>query len=377
MKLLIIINVDWFFLSHRLPIAIAAKKRGYEVHIATKLTDSSHEKLLIKNGFHVHKLSFDRRGKNIFNLNYVFFQIIFLLFKLKPDILHLVTIQPIILGGIAARIVGIKKIVYAISGLGHTFLSKNFITNIRRLFIFNLYRLALANKNRIVIFQNPQDLALLSKKCSLSTSEVTLIYGSGVDLEKFKYSDLPKSIPKVLMASRLLVSKGVYEFVNAAKILRKNGLKARFQLVGKPDYSNPLAISQNEINNWVEDGAIEYLGFQSQMDKIIASSHILVLPSYYPEGLPKVLCEAAACGRAVITTNQPGCRDAIEEGVTGILIETKQPKSLAKEIIRLLENRKLLNSMSVASRKRAEKLFNIDSIVEKHIEIYEFLGKKI
>ena len=238
-----------------------------------------------------------------------------------------------------------------------------------------MYRIALCNKNRIVIFQNPTDLKFLSKTCSLDSSEVTLINGSGVNLEKFVYSDLPRSTPTILMASRLLKSKGVYEFVNAARILKKKGLDIKFQLVGKPDKSNPLAIKSKELNQWIEDGLIEYLGFQNKMNEIIPKSHIVVLPSYYPEGLPKIICEAAACGRAVITTNQPGCKDAIVEGETGILIETKQSKQLATAILKLIEDPKLLKKMSFKARKRAEKLFNIDSIVEKHIEIYNYLYK--
>ena len=133
MKLLIIINVDWFLYSHRLPIILEAKKRGYDVHIATTITDIAKKNSLIEKGFHVHELSFDRSGKNIKRIFKVIVEIIILLFRLKPDILHLVTIQPIILGGIAARIVGINQVVYAISGLGHTFLSKNLNSSILRL----------------------------------------------------------------------------------------------------------------------------------------------------------------------------------------------------------------------------------------------------
>ncbi len=370
MKILIIVNVDWFLYSHRLPIILEANKKGYEVHIATFITDIYKKNSLIKKGIHFHELPIDRSGKSFKNILSVFLKIIFLLFKLRPKILHLVTIQPILLGGIAARIVGIKKIIYAVSGLGHSFLSENLSTSVRRNFITLMYRIALNNKNRIVIFQNQSDLEFLSKACSLSSSEITLIHGSGVNLETFVYSDLPKSVPIVLMASRLLKSKGVYEFVNAAKILKKEGFNIKFQLVGKPDNSNPLAISNNELNKWIKDGLIEYLGFQNKMNKIIPKSHIVVLPSFYPEGLPKILCEAAACGRAVITTNEPGCRDAIEEGKTGILIESKKSRQLAMAILNLIEDRKLLKKMSISARKRAEKLFNIDSIVEKHLKIY-------
>ena len=373
MKLLIIVNVDWFLYSHRLPIVLEAKKKGYEVHIATKITDISKRNSLLKKGIIIHELTFDRSGKSLKKLIIVFFEIILLLYKLKPNILHLVTIQPNILGGIAARIVGINKVVYAISGLGHTFLSKNLNSSILRFFLLKAYRFAFATKNRIVIFQNSSDLDFLSKKCLLSSKEVILIPGSGVDLNKFAYSELPNSIPIVLMASRLLISKGIYEFINAAKIIKEKNIKIKFQLAGKPDKYNPLSISEKEIDNWVSKGYVEYLGFQNMLEKVIPNSHIVVLPSYYPEGLPKILCEAAACGRAVITTNMPGCKDAILDGITGLLIEEKNSEELAMSIIDLVKNKKLLKSMSKAARIRAEKSFDIKKIVNKHMEIYEYV----
>lgn len=374
MKILIIVNVDWFIYSHRLPIILEAKKKGYEIHIATKITDLAKKELLINQGIKFHELSFDRSGKKISRIIYIFFKILNLINKLKPNILHLVTIQPILIGGIAARIMGIKKIVYAISGLGHTFLSENLITKIRRLLILKSYQLALGGKNRKVIFQNPKDHALLSKVCSLSNKETIIIPGSGVDLKKFNYSKIPESNPIVMMASRLLVSKGVYEFIEAAKIVQKKGLKIKFQLVGKPDKSNPLTIKKYEIEKWESEGYIEYLGYRNDLNKIIPKAHIIVLPSYYPEGLPKILCEAAACGRPVITTDEPGCKDAIKNGETGILIRRKDSKNLANAIIKIIKNKKLLNDMSIAARARAEKLFDIKSVVKTHIDIYKSLN---
>ena len=374
MKILFIVNVDWFFLSHRLPIAIEAKRNGFEVHIATTITSLSNKKEILNNGFYLHKLEFDRNGKKFHKLVKVSFDIFHLLLNIKPDILHLVTIQPIIMGGIAAKILGSRRVVYAISGLGHAFLSETILSSIRRFIIINLYRLALSTNNRFVIFQNLSDFSLLSKVCSLSKSESIILPGSGVDLKKFTYSELPESSPIILMASRLLISKGVKEFIGAAKILKKKGFKIKFQLVGKPDKANPLAISENEISEWVENGYIEYLGQRNDMHKIIPKSHILVLPSYYPEGLPKIVCEAAACGRAVITTNQPGCRDAIEEGRTGLLINARSSIELSEAIFSLVNNKNKLSLMSENARHRAEKLFNIIDIVGEHIKIYKYLS---
>ena len=375
MKLLFVINVDWFLYSHRLPVILEAKRRGYDVHIATSITNISKKQSLLKRGIEIHELNFDRNGKSIWRLIKIFLKLITLISEVKPDILHLVTIQPVLLGGIAARICRVKNVVYSISGLGHAFLQKNLLTSIRRHLILKIYHISLSIKKRIIIFQNYSDLSLLSKSCSLCPSEVILLPGSGVNLKKYKFKELSDNIPIILMASRLLVSKGVYDFIDAAKIIKKRGLKIRFQLAGKPDEFNPLSISKSQIKKWVSEENIEYLGFCDNLHQIIPRSHIVVLPSYYPEGLPKILCEAAACGRAVITTNKPGCKDAIENGKTGILIKEKSPHELADAIIQLIEDNKLLKRMSIAARNRSEKLYDINNIVEEHIKVYDYLAK--
>lgn len=373
MKLLIIVNVDWFLHSHRLPIIIEARRKGFEIHIATKTTNISIKKKLINYGFLIHEIPFDRTGKNIFNLIKVAFLISRLLVIIKPDILHLVTMQPIIFGGIAAKLLKIKRVVYSISGLGHVFLFKTFFASIRRFFVINLYRFALSNKPRIVVFQNSSDQIFFKKLCSLLNSETILIPGSGVDINKYKYSELPKTEPIILMASRLLIPKGVREFVQASRILKKKGIKVNFQLIGVPDISNPTAIKKSDLDDWVSNGYIDYLGFRDDIHKLIPKSHIVVLPSYYPEGLPKILCEAAACGRAIITTKEPGCKDAVKEGITGLLIKSRDSKALADAIEKLIKNQVLLNSMCLEGRIYAEQFFDIKKIVDKHINTYQFL----
>ena len=377
MKILIIVNVDWFFYSHRFPIAYEANKKGYEVHIATSTTDISIKNLLLSNGFKYHEIKFDRSGKSCLKLLISFISILRLLLKIRPEILHLVTTQPIIFGGIAAKIIRIKNVVYAVSGLGHIFIKNSFSSSVRRRIVLFLYKISLSVKNRIVIFQNPSDECLLRKFCSLKDSETTIIPGSGVDLQKFYYSKLPQGTPTVLMASRLLISKGVKEFLEAGKILKDKGFKVKFQLVGQPDSLNPLSINIKEIKDWEKKGYIEYLGYQNNIHNLIKNAHLVVLPSYYPEGLPKVLCEAAATGRGIITTDTPGCRDSIEEGVTGVFVLPGDPIDLADTILRTIKNDKLLASMSIAARLRAEKLFCIKSIVAKHIDLYNKLANLV
>lgn len=367
------VNVDWFFYSHRLPIAQEALRKGYEVHIATTITQPMIKNSLIKKGLRFHEISFDRRGGFI-SLIKTFLEILKLLSKLRPDILHLVTIQPILIGGIAARLTNINKVIYAISGLGHIFINQSFISLIRRKVVTLMYRIAIQSKHRVVIFQNNNDKKLLSKACCLSPTEIKLIPGSGVDLKKYHFTELPEGTPIILMASRLLISKGVREFIEAANIIKKNGIKVKFYLVGKIDLLNPLGIDLNSIKDWNSNQCIEYLGYRDDIHRIMQKCHLVVLPSYYPEGLPKVLCEAAACGRAIITTDEPGCREAIEENITGLLVPSRNSSKLAEAICKIINDKKKLAEMSVSARSRAEKFFSIESIVEKHIKIYNYLS---
>jgi glycosyltransferase involved in cell wall biosynthesis len=373
MKILILVNVDWFFYSHRLPVALGALQNGYEVHIATTFTDPKIRESLSGHGFILHDLSIDRSGKDLFRflINLILIYRLFVI--LSPDLVHLVTIQPVLLGGLAANFAGVKRVVYAISGLGHVFTADSLFSRLRRRLVEQLYRVALSARKKAVIFQNPEDKTKLEKLCSISPAQSFLIPGSGVDLDVFAFIPLEQVKTVILMASRLLITKGVREFVAASKILKDRGYDSIFRLVGAPDRSNPAAISMDELYHWSDHGLVEFLGHRTDLNELISNSHIVCLPSYYPEGLPKVLCEAAACGRAVVTTDEPGCRDAIENGVTGILVPSRDSSALANAIESLLLNPDLMQSMGVAGRRRAERLFDINSIVDKHLDIYAIL----
>lgn len=372
MKLLFVVNVDWFFCSHRLPVAIGALRHGYEVHVATTFTSSERRELLSGYGFQLHDLNIDRSGKSFFGFFVNFLRIYKIIRLLKPDIVHLVTLQPILLGGLACRVARAPRVVFAISGLGHVFLARSMLSRIRRFLVECLYRLALSVKCRAVVFQNPQDQLKMSGLCSILPSEAFLIPGSGVDLKVFTYSPLSESRPLVLMASRLLATKGVREFVNASKILKNRVVSARFQLVGDPDFSNPAAISLDELSHWRDLDCVEILGNRLDLNKLMSEAHIICLPSYR-EGLPKVLCEAAASGRAVITTDVPGCRDAIESGVTGLMVPSQDSLALSDAIENLLLNLDLAAKMGIAGRRRAESLFDVNVIVKRHLDIYSSL----
>ena len=368
-KLLFVVNVDWFFISHRLPIAVKAREDGYEVHLATELT--GHLDFLISNGIVVHNLK-SGRGNNLISILRFYIEIQSLFKSLRPDLVHLVTIKPVILGGLAARISKIPGVVSAISGLGFVFLAKGAFASLRRALVGKLYKFVLSHKNIKIIFQNKDDMEDIKQISSLPLIDSVLIKGSGVSLKKFKNQPVDDEIPIILMASRLLVDKGVLDFIEAARIIKKQAIPSRFVLVGDPDFDNPASIDTNFLSNLNKNSDIEYWGHQEKMHEVLAASTIVVLPSYR-EGLPKVLIEASASSRAVITTDVPGCRDAIIPGVTGLLVRPQDPVDLAHNIKVLLEDPLKRFNMGEAGRKMAEKVFDENIIISQHIKIYKDL----
>jgi glycosyltransferase involved in cell wall biosynthesis len=373
-KLLFVVNVDWFFLSHRLPIAIEALRRGYEVHIATALTDKL--TLLQSHGLVVHSLSLDRSSTGLWGAGNTIWQI-YRVFKLvKPDVVHLVTIKPTLMGGVAARLARVPAMVVAVSGLGFVFAARGVKAAVRRWLVRSLYGLALGHRNLKVIFQNSDDRVSLARLANLVHPKVAIIRGSGVDLTQYTVMPMSSGIPVVLLAARLIADKGVLEFVQAARILRQRGCNARLVLVGAVDSANPTSFKIADISGWVDEGAVEWWGHRSDMPQVLAAAHLVVLPSYYGEGLPKVLIEAAACGRAVVTTDHPGCRDAIEPDVTGILVPVRNAVALAAAIEDLIKDPLRCKMMGDAGRRLAERAFDVRGVVLAHLQIYQELLAK-
>lgn len=369
-RILFVVNVDWFFVSHRLPIAEAAIAAGYEVHLACALTECRTE--LERRGIQVHELPITRADMSISQAVSTVLMLRELLRSLRPDLVHLVTIKPVLLGGIAARLAGVRHIVAAISGLGYTFISTNLAARARRLLIGCLYRLALHSPKVLTIFQNPSDAQLISKWVGLQRSQVRIIRGSGVDLTRFVPRPLPHGEMVFTFAARLLIDKGVREFVHAGSKLKEQGTRARFIVAGDVDPGNPASVSQDEIDEWRSGAGIEFVGHAQDVPGLFAKSHVIVLPSYR-EGMPKVLLEAAACGRAVITTNAPGCRDAVIPGKTGLLVPVAKVEPLADAMQLMIEDPERCAAMGMAGRRWAEEAFGIEGVVDAHLTIYRKL----
>jgi len=371
MNIIFVVNSPDFLISHRLQICEYIKKIGYQVHLICPKDDSSN--YLLDLGYQLHFLSFPRNRFSPIAEVITFFKLIYLFKKISPDLVHLITIKPYLYGGIASRIVGIRAVVSAVAGLGTIFSSNHFKYSLLRILLFPFFKIAFGHKNQSVIFQNDQDRDRLVNWGVVAKEKVVMIRGSGVDIKTCLLQPEPNDIPVVSLAARLLRDKGVEVFVEASRILQKRGLKVRFWLIGEIDKGNANSVSEEEVRMWESEGLIETFGFREDIPYLFSKSNIVTLPSYYGEGLPKVLLEAAACGRAVVTTDHPGCRDAISAGETGLLVKVKIPTSLANAIQFLIDHPDIRKRFGRAGRALVKKNFLIEKNIMQHIKTYNEL----
>lgn len=373
--LLFVVNVDWFFLSHRLPIAVAARNAGLRVMVAAADTGRSSD--IRAAGIDFVPLPFSRSGADLlYELRSV--ALLYKLYKrLRPDLIHHVTIKPVIYGSIAARMLSSIPVVNAISGLGYVFSQREQARQLRHIAL-RLYRFALRHPHSKVIFQNPDDIQVFRRHRIVREDQIVLIRGSGVDCAVFQPAPKPDGEPIVVLASRMLWDKGVGEFVEAARMLRREGVKARFVLVGDSDEGNPTAVPRDQLQRWHNEGVVEWWGYRSDMNRVFSAAHIAVLPTFYPEGLPKVLLEAAASGLPMVATNIPGCREIVRHGINGILVEPKNTAQLAEAIKRLIFDKELREQYGRRAREIAVAEFSLDLVVRQHLDLYsELLGMKL
>ena len=369
-KVLFLGNDIGYFLSHRLPMARAAKSAGDEVHVAMPVSDEADK---IRNaGLVFHGITLSRWGVHPIKELQSLISVYRLFRNLRPDLVHHVTIKPVLYGSLMARLTRVPAVVNAVSGLGFVFLAKGLKAKLVRLLVKIAYRSAFSHKHSRVIFQNPDDQAEFIQCKIVDSKKTILIRGSGVDMALFTQMPESDGPPVVILPSRMLWDKGVGEFVEAAGILRDAGVKARFVLVGGSEIGNPATVSATDLENWQKSGTVEWWGQCTDMPKIFAQSHIVCLPSYR-EGVPKALIEAAACGRPIVTTDVPGCREIVLHGHNGLLVPVRDAVSLAAALRTLIENADTRKLMGDNGRKFAAEMFSVEKVICETLAIYREL----
>ena len=364
------VSEDWYFCSHRLPIARKALAEGFKVVVVTRVR--SHGGIIEAEGFELAPIRINRGGMNLFSELRVIFILYTYYKKYKPDIVHHVAIKPVIYGTLVAKFIGSMKIVNAMAGLGFVFISNKKKIKLLRSFVHQLFRFLFNNKNSQLILQNKDDLEYFLKNKLVSSDDVAIIRGSGVNIKKFIPVEEYIGIPIVMLASRMLWDKGIGEFVEAAKILNQGGVEACFVLVGEGDSENPASISNSQLSEWNALDTVEWWGEKNDMHKVLTQAHIVCLPSYR-EGLPKVLLEAASCGRPIIATDVPGCREIVHNSENGILVPLRNANSLAGAIKELINNPKKRKIMGINGRRLVENEFSEETVVSQTLKVYQEL----
>ena len=370
-KVIFLVTTDWYFISHRLTLALELKNRGYSVTVITGKGDRGTE---IAAHFHHVVINFNRSGMNPLTEFPTLLQICKHYRRLKPDIVHHIALKPVAYGSIAAKLTGIPRVINTIAGLGFSYIRSGLRTSLLRRMIWLTFRSGYQSGKTLTVFQNADDMRMFIRRRYTPEHESLLIKGSGVDTQKFQPASNPvNQVPVVLLPARMLWPKGVGVFVEAAKIVKSQGLQAKFQLAGPADPANKTAVPEAQLREWHRDGIVEWLGNCKNMAERFGSVDIVTLPSYYREGIPLVLLEAAASGKPLITTLMPGCKETVSEGYNGYLVTPNDAEALASSIVRLLKDPHLRTEMGHNSRKLALENFAMEKINQAYIEAYNQL----
>lgn len=370
-RLLFVVNDAAFFLSHRLPIALAARAAGYDVHVATP--DGAAARRVEAHGFPWHGYPLERSGRHPVREMASVWSLAALYRRVRPDLVHHVTPKPVLYGTLAARACGVRAVVNAISGMGHVFAAPGRGMSVLRAGVGAGYALALRHPRMRVIFQNVDARDEFVRRRWIRAEEAVLIRGAGVDVAQFAPTPRDgRAVPLAVLPARMLRTKGVVEFAEAARRLRAEGVQARFALVGDPDPANPASVSEPLLREWEREGVVEYWGRREDMPAVLAEADVVCLPSYL-EGLPKSLLEGAAAGLPLVTTDVPGCREVVRPEVDGLLVPPRDAASLARALRRLLEDAGLRARMGAAARARVESEFGLAQVVSAHLDLYRSL----
>ncbi|TAN02818.1 MAG: glycosyltransferase family 1 protein [Rhodanobacteraceae bacterium] len=373
-KIVLFANTDWYLFNFRRSLALALQGEGYDVLLVSP--PGEYGPRLRALGLRWQPLGMDRRSVNPLRESALLLRVARMLRFEQPTLLHNFTIKCAVYGSLAARMARVPSRINSVDGLGYVFASNDRKARLLRPVVRRLLRSAMGGRRAQLILQNPDDKAAFETLKLVEPDRVDLIPGAGVDCTRYvprpRHNTLGRQ-PCVLLAARLLWEKGIAEYAEAARTLRAQGRQVRFLLAGMPDPGNPASVPEAMLKEWVEEGTLEWLGHVGDMRALYASVDIVVLPSYYREGLPTSLTEAAACGLPLITTDMPGCRDVVTDGKDGLLIAPRDAGALANAMARLLDSPELATRLGNAARAKALALFDERIVNRRTLEVYRNL----
>jgi glycosyltransferase involved in cell wall biosynthesis len=374
-KVLLVANTDWYLYNFRFSLAQFLRSQGYEVVLVSP--PGQYTPVFEDNHFRWIGWGVSRQAVLPWQELHSFQNLAQIYRQERPDIVHHHTIKPVLYGSIAARRLGMENVVNSITGRGYVFLGNDPKARLLRPVAKALYRRALNHANYAVIFENDADRQYFIREKFVPLDRTWLIYGVGVDPQRFTPAPEPEGVPVVLLSGRMLWDKGVGVLVEAARLLKQR-TTVRVVLVGEPDPGNPTSIDKDALHKWGQEGTVEYWGWQPEMNAVYARCHIVTAPTMYGEGVPTVLLEAAACGRPVVTTDMPGCREIVEDGVTGLIVPPGDPLALADALEQLISDPIRRGRMGSAARQQAIQKFTVQQVNTATLAIYsKVLGKAV
>jgi glycosyltransferase involved in cell wall biosynthesis len=374
MKFVFYANTDWYLYNFRLSTAQRLQADGHEVVMLSPPGPFGGR--FAARGFRWITLPMDRASLNPLREAMTLRHLVRILRREKPDLLHNFTVKCAVYGGAAARIAGVPATVNAVAGMGYVFTSNELKARCLRPMVQALMRGTLDHRRSLLILQNPDDAEIFRRSRLVARDRIHVIRSSGVDTSRFRPSSMSgrDGRLRVLLAARLLWEKGIGEYVEAARLLKAQGRDIEFVLAGAPDPGNPRSVSDEQVRRWAEEGVITWLGHVEDMPALLSTIDVMALPSYYREGVPKSLIEGAAAGLALITTDQPGCREVVtRHGTDGLVVPPRNASALAALVARLDDDRELLARLGAKAREKALGEFDERAVIQRTLDVYERL----
>jgi glycosyltransferase involved in cell wall biosynthesis len=374
MKFVFFANTDWYLFNFRLSTAMELKARGHEVVMLSPAGEFGAR--FAAYGLRWVTLDMDRASLNPLRELVVLRDLVRILTAERPDLLHDFTVKCSVYGALAARIAGVPAVVNAVAGMGYVFTSNGLKARVLRPVVKLLMRSTLGSGNSRLILQNPDDADAFTRSRMVPPDRIRVIRSSGVDTARFSpvAGERGGGPLRVLLAARLLWEKGIGDYAEASRILRGQGRQVEFLLAGMPDPGNPRSVSHEQARQWADDGLVTWLGHVDDMPALMRSADVMALPSYYREGVPRSLIEGAATGLALVTTDLPGCREAVpQHGIDGLHVPARDPHALARLLATLDDDRVLLRKLAVRARENALAHFDERSVIQRTLDVYDEL----